>query len=494
MTATPEALRAILRRDFQSFLCKSFTVLHPGQSLSATWLHEAMAHALSQCRSGASPRLIVTMPPRSLKSITFSVAWTAFLLGQDPSVRIMCVSYNDDLARRHSMDTRRIMESEWYRAAFPRTVLAKRTETDLETTLGGTRLATSIGGSVTGFGAEWIIIDDPLKAEDALSKTLRERVNTFFSGTLHSRLNDKIKGRIVLAMQRLHEDDLAGYLLAQDGWTELKLAAIAEEDAAVPTGDGRVHLRKKDDLLQPDRETLEILSRDRVAMGSGAFQAQYQQAPVPDEGNAIRREWLCEYVAAPDLSQGQIIQSLDTAQKTEPSNDYSVLTTWLSVGDNHYLIDLFRARCDYPTLRAKVIEQWDRHRPERLLIEDTGSGTGLLQDLRHFRGDIVTSGIQAKDSKSVRVGMASALIENRRMFLPKEADWLQECLTELLGFPAAKHDDIIDSIIQYLNWIRSRRSEGFFCYEMMNDDQPTPLSVAQLYGSRIGSPQFGRLF
>lgn len=394
--------------------------------------------------------------PASLKSIMFSVAWPAFLLGQDPSVRIMCISYNDDLARRHSMDTRRIMESEWYRAAFPRTVLAKRTETDLETTLGGTRLATSIGGSVTGFGAEWIIIDDPLKAEDALSKALRERVNTFYSGTLTSRLNDKIKGRIVLAMQRLHEEDLAGYLLAQGGWTELKLAAIAEEDAEILVGDGRVHIRRKDELLQPDRETLEILERDRAAMGSGPFQAQYQQAPVPDQGNAIKREWLCEYATLPDLSQGQMVQSLDTAQKTEPSNDYSVLTTWLWAGDNHYLIDLFRARCDYPTLRAKVIEQWDRHRPERLLIEDTGSGTGLLQDLRYCRGDIVTSAVQAKEAKSVRVGMASALIENRRIFLPKDAPWLQDCMTELLGFPAAKHDDITDSIVQYLNWVRSR--------------------------------------
>lgn len=236
---------------------------------------------------------------------------------------------------------------------------------------------------------------------------------------------------------------MESYLLEQGGWSELKLPAIAQEDAEVPIGLGRVHVRKKSELLQPDRETLAILERDKGAMGSALFQAQYQQAPVPDEGNAIKREWLREYMTPPERTSGRIIQSLDTAQKTEPSNDYSVLSTWISHGDSHYLLDMFRGQWDYPTLRTRVTEQWDRHQPERLLIEDAGSGTGLIQDLRSLRGDIITTPIQAKEAKSVRVGTASALIESRRVFLPKEAPWLQECLTELLGFPSAKHDDIV---------------------------------------------------
>lgn len=494
MTASNQAVQAVLRTDFLSFLSKTYATLHPGKTLSVKWLHGAMAHALAQCRSGTHSRLIVTMPPRSLKSITFSVAWPAWLLGQDSTMRIMCVSYSEELARRHSRDTRRVMQAPWYQALFPATILEKITEMELETTLGGTRLATSIAGSVTGLGAEWIIIDDPLKAEDALSKLLREKVNAFYSGTLYSRLNDKLTGRIILVMQRLHQDDLAGYLIEQGDWTELKLPAIAEEDADVPIGEGDVYPRKKGDLLQPDRETLEILERDRVLMGSGAFQAQYQQTPVPDEGNTIKREWLCEYVNPPERSRGRIVQSLDTAQKTEPSNDFSVLSTWLWVDDNHYLLEVFRERCDYPTLRSRVIEQWDRHRPERLLIEDTGSGTGLIQDLRHLRGDIATVAILARDCKIVRVSTASALIENRRVFLPPEAPWLQDCLTELLGFPSAKHDDIIDSMVQYLNWVRNQQSASFFEYDMMNWDQPTPLSAAQLYRERLGSPGFGHVF
>lgn len=352
-------------------------------------------------------------------------------------------------------------------------------------------MATSIGGSVTGLGADWIIIDDPLKAEDALSKPLRERVNSFFSGTLHSRLNNKLEGKIVLVMQRLHEQDLAGYLLEQGGWSELKLQAIAEDDGEIALGEGEVHQRKKNDLLQPDRETLEVLDRERIIMGSGAFQAQYQQTPVPDAGNLIKREWLREYVALPERSLGRLVLSVDTAQKTEPSNDYTAVTAWLRIGEQHYLIEVYRGRWDYPTLRSKMVELWDLYRPERMLIEDAGSGTGLIQDLRHVRADIVSVPIKATDSKSVRVGTASALIENGRVYLPKEAPWLQQCLTELLGFPAARYDDITDSVVQYLNWVRSSSGPGFFEYDMMNQDHPTPLSAALLYGAQLGSPRFG---
>lgn len=204
------------------------------------------------------------MPPRSLKSITLSVAWPAFLLGLDPSTRIMCVSYADDLVRRHSVDTRRVMLSAWYQALFPGTVLAKQTETELETTAGGTRFGASIGGSVTGLGAEWIIIDDPHKPDEALSKLFREKVSTFYSTTLHSRLDDKQTGKIILVMQRLHEDDLAGHLLEQGGWTELMLQAEAEEDAEIPIGPNLVYRLGKGELLQPDREPQDVLDLQRA--------------------------------------------------------------------------------------------------------------------------------------------------------------------------------------------------------------------------------------
>jgi predicted phage terminase large subunit-like protein len=447
---------ALYREDFPSFAAKAFTVLHPGQVLDVAWLHVAIAHVLMSCLKGQTKRLIVTMPPRTLKSMIISVMFVAWVLGRDPTAKFLCVSYSEELSRRHSMDCRKLMESDFYRALFPGTVLSKCTELLLETTQGGRREATSVGGTVTGKGAGWIIVDDPSKADDALNKPALDKVIDFFTRVLSSRLDDPVAGRIIVNMQRLAENDLAGFLLERGGWEHLCLPALAEEDTDIPIGPGQVHHYRKGDLLLPERMPLIFLNDQRSLLGSAAFQAQYQQAPLPAEGLLIKRDWLCSYAILPDLSSGRLVLSLDTAQKTNPANDYSALTAWLWVGDMHYLIDVFRDRWDFPTLREKVIMLHDRYRPERILIEDTGSGTALIQELKAKRRDIVITAIKPKEPKDVRIGAASTLFENRQVLFPKDAPWLDACLAETLGYPNAKHDDIIDSIAQYINWVRDQ--------------------------------------
>ena len=454
--------QAVYRLDFLSFLTRAFSVLEPGKTLVPGWQHEAMAYKLELCATGNIRRLAMTMPPRSLKSITVSVAWTAFLLGLDPTTKVMCISYNEDLAKTHSRNTRRLMESQFYRQLFPRTILDKSTELELETTLGGLRYATSIGGTVTGRGADWIIIDDPSKAEDALSKPALEKVIAFYNNTLSTRLNDPTKGRIVLVMQRLHELDLAGYFLESGGWSELTLSAQAKENCIIPTSVKDNYYRAAGELLDPVRLPLAYLLEREKEMGSAAYQAQYQQAPVPAEGNIIKRRWLSHYRTPPPLDSGRIVQSLDTAQKTDPAHDFSVLTTWLWVGDKYYLLDVRRGKFAYPDLKAMVIAQYDRYRPERILIEDAGCGISLGQDLAAQRPDILTKPIKPKVAKEVRVASASALFENQQVLFPADAPWLDECEREVLGFPGARHDDIIDSIAQFLNWVRDESGSGRF--------------------------------
>ena len=468
MSDKPAALRAALRCDFASFIPFAFNILNPGQTLDVEWHHLAMAHVLECCLRGERKRQTFTLPPRSLKSTIVSVAWAAWLLGLNPTEKIICVSYAEELAKRHAMDTRRLMASAAYRSLFPRTVLNKSTELTLETDQGGFRYSTTIGGTVTGLGANWIIIDDPSKAEEALSSTLIEKATTFYNSTLSSRLNDPVNGRIIVTMQRLHQADLVGHCLERGGWHHLMLPAIAEEDEEIPIGPGLMHLRRKGDLLSPKRMPQSELDEKRRGMGSIAFQAQYQQMPIPPDGNIIKREWLATYSDLPDRSQGRIIQSLDTAQKTNPANDYSVLTTWLKVAERHYLIDVFRERCDFPTLRSRVIAQHDLHRPERLLIEDAGSGTSLVQDLKAQRSDIRTIPIKAKEPKDVRIGAVSAFFESRQVLFPKDAHWLDGCIVEVLGYPSTKYDDIIDSIAQYLNWVRNDITG--FSYDMGEPD------------------------
>ncbi len=481
-------VKTLMRTDYLSFLPRAFAELHGGAKLEMTWVIEAIAHALDRCLFGGRTQQIITMPPRSLKSLSVSVIYTAWLLGRDPSNKILFLTYSDDLSRRHSADARRLMESDFYREAFPGTRLVKATEAILETSKGGFRHSTSFGGTVTGLGGDWIIIDDPSKAEDALSKPALEKASQFFSNTLSTRLNDPVKGRIVLVMQRLHEADLAGYLIEEGGWDLLTLPAIAEENAQIPIGDGVYHSRRKGDLLDPKRLPQWYLDKKQRQLGSHGFQAQYQQAPLSAEGNVIKRDWISYYKSAPDLSSGRIIQSLDTAQKTNPTNDYSVLTTWLKVDERSYLLDVFRDRLDFPNLRQRIITEHDRYRPERLLIEEGASGTALIQDLKAQRPEVCSVGIKAKEPKDVRIGAASALFENRQVLFPEQAPWLDACMAEVLGYPSAKHDDVIDSISQYLNWVRSQTTEIFnfdFWHNDADSRVPDPEEILDFFQRNI---------
>ena len=222
-------LQALLRSELRYFVRKVFATVCPGQPFLPNWHIDAIAFQLEQVYLGRVTRLLINQPPRSLKSICISIAYVAWLLGRDPTRRIMVVSYSNDFAAELHRQFRQVASSDWFAALFPRTRWAKETGLEFVTTLGGGRFATSIGGTLTGRGADLIVIDDPLNANEAQSEAARKRVIDWFGGSLVSRLNDKNSGAIVVVMQRLHEDDLAGHLLRQGGWDHLDLPAIAVE-------------------------------------------------------------------------------------------------------------------------------------------------------------------------------------------------------------------------------------------------------------------------
>jgi hypothetical protein len=227
MTISWSEYASILRNDFVAFVEKSFHELNPETTYLSNWHIELIAAALEECRMGKLTRLIINVPPRSLKSHMVSIAFVAWLLGQNPASSIICASYAQDLADKLAGDCRSLMLSRSYQDIFPATRLAMRRQAvhDVMTTEKGTRLATSVGGVLTGRGADFIIIDDPLKPDEALSEVQRRNVNDWYDHTLISRLNDKRTGCIILIMQRLHEDDLVGHVLQQDDWRVLKFPA-----------------------------------------------------------------------------------------------------------------------------------------------------------------------------------------------------------------------------------------------------------------------------
>jgi predicted phage terminase large subunit-like protein len=447
-----------LAHDFPAFVMKVFETVSGGDDFLSNWHIDAMTYAAQQVIDGKLKRLIVTVPPRHLKSIIFSVALPAFLLGHDPTERIICVSYSNDLAIKHANDFRAVLNSSWYRRIFPETRISrdKDTQTETMTTLRGYRMATSLGGTLTGRGAGLIILDDPQKPDEALSQAHRNRAAQWFDSTLQSRLDNKPQGAVILVMQRLHEDDLVGQLLEKGDWHHLKIPATAECDELVKVGPGRTYRRKIGTVIDPRREPMEVLEGLKKTMGALHFSAQYQQEPIPLEGNLIKRDWFKEYDAAPSyINNDTLVISIDTAMKGDELADFSVATIWLARGEHSYLIDLWRERVDYPNLKHAIWRLREKYPKATLLVEDKGSGTSLIQELR--ANNIAVIQITPEVDKITRCAAVSAQFEAGSVFFPKSAPWLDALKAELLGFPNVKNDDQVDSVTQALNWIARHR-------------------------------------
>ena len=225
------------RLDFVSFIEAVFNLLAPGRPFFMNWHILALAYHLEQVRLGLIKRLIINLPPRFLKSLISSIAFPAFVLGHDPTKRLLVISYGLELAAKFAHDSHILMSSGLYKGIFTGTRIARNAASEIVTTRGGHRFGTSLDGSITGRGGDIIIIDDPLKLSDAESDIKREHVNDTYRNTIQSRLDDNENGAIIIVMQRLHMDDLCGTVLKHsDGWTVLKLPLIAERDEQIQIG------------------------------------------------------------------------------------------------------------------------------------------------------------------------------------------------------------------------------------------------------------------
>jgi len=468
----PAEYDALLRQDFETFATRCFHDLNPQTEFSPNWHIEVIAAKLMAVRQGKIRRLIINLPPRSLKSLLASVAFPAWCLGHDPSAQLLCVSYAQDLTDKHARDCRGIMMSAWYRRILP-TRLAPHRQAVQEfiTTDHGYRIACSNGGALTGRGADIIIIDDPLKPEEALSEAQRNATNEWYDHTLYSRLNDKRHGAIVIIMQRLHEDDLIGHVLAQEQWEVLSFPAIAEadEEHQIETIWGvRCFRRRQGEAMHPDREPLETLARIRGTIGEYHFAGQYQQSPAPLGGGLVKAEWFRRYRNSelPERFE-RIVQSWDTANKATELSDFSVCTTWGVKGKDLYLLAVFRRRLEYPALKRAVREQQAQFCATEVLIEDKASGTQLIQELI-LEGCHGVTRYEPTTEKIMRLHAQTAIIENGFVHIPETAPWLAEYLHEMTVFPKGKYDDQVDSTAQFLDWFkRPFPGQVFFEYMQM---------------------------
>jgi predicted phage terminase large subunit-like protein len=451
------ALQALLAKDLTAFTEFAFGVVRPGVLLKPNWHLDAVTYKLSQVAKGYSRRLIITLPPRSLKSICASVALPAWFLGHYPWERVVVVSYSDFLSRTHANDFRRVVNHPLYQATFPAMRLDRDTDREITTTERGKRIATSIDGTLTGLGGNLIIIDDPIKLGDAMSDAVRERVIEWYRSTLLSRGDDKSETRIVVVMQRVHQNDLVGYLQEQGGFEVLNLPAIATKTESYDLGGGRTYTRLQGELLHPAHESVATLIELRREMGPIAFSAQYQQAPIPPGGTIIKMKWLTttyDYVA---IQPGdRIIISWDIALSEMETADYAACVVLLVRNEVFYILEVVRGRFPFETLKKKIIELKKRYHPSTLLIEESPISLGLIQSLREQ--SINVTPYKPVTDKRARLIAQIDLFAGGSVRLPQRAGWLEEFIAELLAFPGG-HDDQVDALTQGLEW--GRRNWGW---------------------------------
>ncbi|MGE4431062.1 MAG: phage terminase large subunit [Sphingobium sp.] len=444
-------VRALARKDLAVFVEGAFRVLDDEPYLR-NWHVNAIAYELMRLDNGDNRRLVITMPPRTMKSFIASVCLPAWLLGRNPGEKIICVSYAQDLAEDFAFQTRKLMQSDWYRRVFPATHIDPKrgSARKLTTTRNGYRYSTSTGGTLTGRGGAFIIIDDPIRAADANSETMRENSVNWFRTTVLSRLNNPRKGKIIIVAQRLHMEDLPGHVLSVGGWHELRLPLIADRDLEIQLSPNRWANFPAGHVLHEERFDEDLIHQYRASMGEQAFEAQYNQRPLPPGGALFKLQWFSRYDQAPPRKKVQgIFQSWDTAYDIQGHNDYSVCTTWALSGKDYYLLDVYRERLEFPDLEKAVHAQREKWEAGLVIVEKAGSGISLYQNIcrKGCRWIDVKNPV---GSKQDRASQQTPKFERGEIWLPREATWLQAFEDEFASFPHGKHDDQVDSVVQFL--------------------------------------------
>jgi len=461
--------RALAKRSLAEFARQAFRILEPHTELVWNWQLDLICEYLEQVSAGAITRLVINCPPRFMKSLLVSVIWPVWTWTTHPETRWLFASYAKSLALKHSRDRRQLLFSDWFRSNFPEVHLSAddNTMAAFSNTAQGAMRATSVGGSVTGFGAETVVVDDLINPAQADSEAERMTSLRFYDESLSTRHNDKKTGRTVIVEQRTHLEDLTGHVVAQGGWVHLSLPAEFQRHTvfAFPRS-GRQVVCKAGDILWPKREDRPQLEAANQRLGSYAYSSQYLQEPVPRGGALFREDWFHRTYREPPVHFDKKVMSLDTAFKTGDSADYSavVVIGLLAEPDGthepgYYVLYAWHGRLPFNELKRFVSRLAAEFNPDEVLVEDAASGQSLIQELM---ADTVLSvkPIKVDSDKFSRASAVTPMFESGRVFFPEVAGWLSALTSELLAFPAAPHDDLVDALVHGLNHLRHFRDQA----------------------------------
>lgn len=419
------------------------------------WHLEIICKHLQAVFNGEINRLIINIPPGFCKSLLSSVFFPAWVWIKNPEIRFLTGSYDSELSIRDTRKCRQLINSNWYQYFWGTNYSFyddQNQKSFYYNNKNGYRLAFSTGGSITGQRGDFIILDDPLNWKDQYSKTKRDYINKWISEALFTRLNDLKNGKIIIIMQRLHQEDTTGFLLEnQKGWEHLCLPVEFESKFCCKTKLFK-DIRKNNELLWQgiDKESISQLKNE---LGSLGYASQYQQRPIVESGYIFKEEWWKYYREAPKFEF--ILQAWDTAFKKGDTNDYSVCCTFGVYENKYYLIDIWRKKVEYPELCRYFVSLTEKYEPHQIIVEDTAAGISLIQEYRN-KIKYPIKPIKVKNSKIERANIVSPIIEAGKVYILEKAAWLIDFIDETTAFPNGAHDDIVDAIVMGLTHLRER--------------------------------------
>lgn len=446
----------------------AWPALMPNTPFADNWHVHAICEHLQAVTDGEIQFLIINMPFRLLKSTIVSQAWPAWEWVRRPSLQYLTASYAKDVATRDAVNSRRIIESDQYQACFAKRFVMtsdQNVKTRYENNRRGMRVVTSTDAAGTGFGGNRVIIDDPISSLDANNEAARLSSIEWYKGTAATRLNNPKEDCMVLVHQRLHEQDLTGYILAEEGgqgWEQLVLPMRYSKKHFCTTKIGFKDPRTKEgELLHPERLPEDTVRTMESKLGAYHTSAQLQQRPTARGGVVFDSSWFVRYKVLPRIIR-RIIYG-DTAQKTKEHNDYSVFELWGKGDDGKiYLLDLIRGKWPAHELNKQAVAFWDKHQTYDelvgaplwgLKIEDKTSGTGLIQYIAN-KGGIPVFAIPRTKDKLTRAYDGQPYIEKGLVCIPSRAPWVSDYTTEFDRFTkddTHDHDDQIDPTLDAIN-------------------------------------------
>ena len=406
--------------------------------------HQIIANEFESIATGKHNRLIVNMPPRHTKSEFASYFFPAWMIGRNPKMKLMQVSHNAELATRFGSKVRNLMETEDYKSIFGDVKLREDSKAKgrWETNHGGEYFAAGVGGSITGRGADLLIIDDPHTEQASMSDSAMDRAFDWYSSGPRQRLQPG--GSIVVVMTRWATDDLTGRLIRSqsepksDKWRTISFPAILESGNPV----------------WPEYWKLEELEGVKASVSTKNWNAQYMQDPTSEEGAIIKRDWWQDWELEKIPALKHVIQSYDTAFSKKETADYSAITTWgifqpaEGYEDCIILLDAMKGRYDFPDLKNLALEQYKYWQPETVIIEAKATGQPLIHELRKA-GIPVIDYVPAKGrDKHTRINSVAPIFESAMVYAPLHEKFAQEVIEECAAFPNGQFDDYVDSMTQ----------------------------------------------